>query len=146
MPVVIENPILSSPFESLSPHGVVADGPEDLVNPPAPVEESGRFVETILANLRTSGVDNRTKGERLRFLTLEPFAGRFIQATGTYLEGEAERRVAVAIGPQYGTVGPELVEDAAVETAGYFDLLVVCGFAFDARADEETGKASRFGN
>ena len=138
---------VAGPFtvESLSPHRVVADGPEDLVNPPAPVEESGRFVETILANLRTSGVDNRTKGERLRFLTLDPYAGRFIQATGTYTEGETERRVAVAIGPQYGTVGPELVEDAAVETSGYFDLLVVCGFAFDARADEETGKATRFG-
>jgi adenine-specific DNA-methyltransferase len=138
---------VAGPFtvESLSPHRVVADGPEDLVNPPAPVEESGRFVETILANLRTSGVDNRTKGERLRFLTLEPYAGRFIQATGTYLEGEVERRVAVAIGPQYGTVGPELVQAAAVESGGYFDLLVVCGFAFDARADEETGKAMRFG-
>jgi adenine-specific DNA-methyltransferase len=138
---------VAGPFtvESLSPHRVVADGPEDLVNPPAPVEESGRFVETILANLRTSGVDNRTKGERLRFLTLDPYAGRFIQATGTYTEGETERRVAVAIGPQYGTVGPELVQEAAVETGGYFDLLVVCGFAFDARADEETGKATRFG-
>jgi adenine-specific DNA-methyltransferase len=138
---------VAGPFtvESLSPHRVVADGPEDLVNPPAPVEESGRFVETILANLRTSGVDNRTKGERLRFLTLDPYAGRFIQATGTYTEGGTERRVAVAIGPQYGTVGPELVQEAAVETGGYFDLLVVCGFAFDARADEETGKATRFG-
>jgi adenine-specific DNA-methyltransferase len=138
---------VAGPFtvESLSPHRVVADGPEDLVHPPAPVEESGRFVETILANLRTSGVDNRTKGERLRFLTLDPFAGRFIQATGTYVEGETERRVAVAIGPQYGTVGPALVQEAAVETGGYFDLLVVCGFAFDARADEETGKATRFG-
>ena len=138
---------VAGPFtvESLSPHRVVADGPEDLVNPPAPVEESGRFVETILANLRTSGVDNRTKGERLRFVTLDPYAGRFIQATGTYIEGETERRVAVAIGPQYGTVGPELVQEAAVESGGYFDLLVVCGFAFDARADEETGKAMRFG-
>jgi adenine-specific DNA-methyltransferase len=138
---------VAGPFtvESLSPHRVVADGPEDLVNPPAPVEESGRFVETILANLRTSGVDNRTKGERLRFVTLDPFAGRSIQATGTYIEGETERRVAVAIGPQYGTVGPELVQEAAIESGGYFDLLVVCGFAFDARADEETGKATRFG-
>ena len=138
---------VAGPFtvESLSPHRVVADGPEDLVNPPAPVEESGRFVETILANLRTSGVDNRTKGERLRFLTLDPYAGRSIQATGTYTEGETERRVAVTIGPQYGAVGPELVQEAAVETGGYFDLLVVCGFAFDARADEETGKATRFG-
>ncbi len=138
---------VAGPFtvESLSPHRVVADGPEDLVSAPAPIEESGRFVETILDNLRTSGVDNRTKGERLRFETLDPFPGRFLQATGTFREGETDRRVAVAIGPQYGTVGPDLVREAALETGGYFDVLVVCGFAFDALADESTGKAVRFG-
>ncbi len=138
---------VAGPFtvESLSPHRVVADGPEDLVNPPAPIEDSGRFVETILDNLRSSGVDNRVKGERLRFETLDPFPGRFLQATGTFREGETDRRVAVAIGPQYGTVGPDLVREAALEAGGYFDVLVVCGFAFDARADEETGKAMRFG-
>ncbi len=138
---------VAGPFtvESLSPHRVVADGPEDLVNPPAPIEDSGRFVETILDNLRSSGVDNRVKGERLRFETLDPFPGRFLQAIGTYREGKTDRRVAVAIGPQYGTVGPDLVREAALEAGGYFDILVVCGFAFDARADEETGKAMRFG-
>jgi len=138
---------VAGPFtvESLSPHRVVADGPEDLVSPPAPVEDSGRFVETILDNLRSSGVDNRVRGERLRFETLDPFPGRFLQATGTYREGDTDRKVAVAIGPQYGTVGPDLVREAVLEAGGYFDVLVVCGFAFDARADEETGKAMRFG-
>lgn len=138
---------VAGPFtvESLSPHRVVADGPEDLVNAPAPIEDSGRFVETILDNLRASGVDNRTRGERLRFETLDPYPGRFLQATGTFREGETDRRVAVAIGPQYGTVGPDLVREAALETGGYFDVLVVCGFAFDALADESTGKAVRFG-
>ena len=128
-------------------HGfrVVADGPEDLVNAPAPIEDSGRFVETILDNLRASGVDNRTKGERLRFETLDPYPGRFLQATGTFREGETDRRVAVANGPQYGTVGPDLVREAALETGGYFDVLVVCGFAFDALADEAGGTAMRFG-
>jgi adenine-specific DNA-methyltransferase len=138
---------VAGPFtvESLSPHRVVADGPEDLVSSPAPVEDSGRFVETILDNLRSSGVDNRVKSERLRFESLDPFPGRFLQATGTYREGDADRKVAVAIGPQYGTVGPDLVRDAALETGGYFDVLVVCGFAFDARADEAGGTAMRFG-
>jgi adenine-specific DNA-methyltransferase len=152
--LLLDRPVVDSkivrvagPFtvESLSPHRVVADGPEDLVNPPAPIEDSGRFVETILDNLRSSGVDNRVKGERLRFETLEPFPGRFLQATGIYREGDTDRKVAVAIGPQYGTVGPDLVREAVLEAGGYFDVLVVCGFAFDARADEETGKAMRFG-
>ena len=99
----------------------------------------------ILDNLRTSGVDNRVKDERLRFETLEPFAGRWIQAEGTYLEGDKPKRPAIAIGPEFGTVGRELVREAAVETGGYFDLLVVCGFAFDARADEERVAAQRMG-
>jgi len=138
---------VAGPFtvESLSPHRVVADSPEDIVNAPAPIEDSGRFVETILDNLRASGVDNRTKGERLRFETLDPLPGRFLQATGTFREGDSIRRVAVAIGPQYGTVGPDLVRDAVLETGGYFDVLVVCGFAFDALADEAGGAAMRFG-
>ena len=66
-----------------------------LVNAPAPIEDSGRFVETILDNLRASGVDNRTRGERLRFETLDPYPGRFLQAMGTFREGETDRRVAV---------------------------------------------------
>ena len=138
---------VAGPFtvESLSPHRVVADGPEDLVEPAAPVEDSAGYVEMILDNLRTSGVDNRVKGERLRFETLEPFAGRWIQAEGTYLEGDKPKRAAIAIGPEFGTVGRELVREAAVETGGYFDLLVVCGFAFDARADEERVAAERMG-
>ena len=138
---------VAGPFtvESLSPHRVVADGPEDEpASAQAPVEESGRYVETILDNLRASGVDNRIKGERLRFETLEPYPGTWLQAEGTYPEGERSRRAAVALGPEYGTVGAELVRDAAVEAVNAgFDLLVVCGFAFDAAAGEQASKLGR---
>jgi hypothetical protein len=47
--------------------------------------------------------------------------------------------LAEAIGPQYGTVGPDDVKEAAKEAVhgvGY-DLLVVCGFAFDPHVSEE---------
>jgi adenine-specific DNA-methyltransferase len=138
---------VSGPFsvESLSPHRVMADGPEDqALDPvPAPVEESGRFVETILENLRASGVDNRTEGERLRLETLDSYPGTWIQGSGTYLESGQEKRLAVAIGPRYGTVGPDLVREAAKEAVRFFDTLVVCGFAFDALTGEEAGKMGR---
>jgi adenine-specific DNA-methyltransferase len=52
--------------------------------------------------------------------------------------------VAISIGPEYGTVGPQLVKEAvkeAVQGLG-FDLLVVCGFAFDPHVSEE---AKRYG-
>jgi len=53
-------------------------------------------------------------------------------------------RVAVCIGPEHGTVGAELVKEAAKEAVKgvNFDLLVVCGFAFDPHVSEE---AKRYG-
>jgi adenine-specific DNA-methyltransferase len=139
---------VSGPFtvESLSPHRVAADGPEDraLDPAPAPLEESGRFVGMILDNLRSSGVDNRVKGERLRFESLDPYAGTWLQAAGEYLEGDQLKRAAVAITPQYSTVGPELIREAAKEAARFFDTLIVCGFAFDALAGGESVKLGRF--
>ena len=56
----------------------------------------------------------------------------------------ASRRVAVCIGPEHGTVGPDLVKEAAKEAVRGvgFDLLIVCGFAFDPHVSEE---AKRYG-
>jgi adenine-specific DNA-methyltransferase len=47
-------------------------------------------------------------------------------------------RVAISLGPEHGTVGPDHIKEAAKEAmrgAG-FDLLVVCGFAFDPHSGE----------
>ncbi len=138
---------VSGPFsvESLSPHRIVADDPADLLHEPspAPVEDSGRYVAMILDNLKASGVDNRVKGERLRFERLDPYPGTWIQAEGEYLEADQPRRAAIAIAPQYGTVGAELIREAAKEAARFFDTLVVCGFAFDALAGGETTRLGR---
>jgi adenine-specific DNA-methyltransferase len=137
---------VSGPFtvESLSPHRVLADSPEDLVaEPPAPLEDAGRFIASILENLRRAGVQNTKKGERLEFLRLDPYPGTWLHGIGEYTEGGATKSVAVAIGPEYGTVGPELVRDAAKEAVKVADLLVVCGFAFDPLAGEEASSLGR---
>lgn len=72
-------------------------------------------------------------------------AGKLGRATGTYIDGESvSRRVAVSIGPEHGTVGPLQIKNAAIEAVrglGH-DVLIVCGFAFDAQADEA---AKQFG-
>ncbi len=120
--------------ESLSPHRNLEIDP-----PSAPVDASS-FVSTILDNLRSSGVQNTFKGERLVFDTLEPLpSDGTLQASGTMTDADGSvRTVAVAIGPEHGTVSPDMVKDAAREAlrgAG-FDLLVFCGFAFEAYASE----------
>src|SRR6185312_3236279 len=77
---------------------------------------------------------------------LDPYAGRWIQAEGTYTDGAGTpHRVAVSIGPEHGTVGPTQVKEAAKEAVQGvgFDVLVVCGFAFDPYVDEDVKQYGR---
>ncbi len=136
---------VSGPFtvESLSPHrslafagsAVDSTGALNADDVDTTVRDDSSFEQTILANLRTAGIQNGRRGERLTFDAVEPYAGSYIQAVG---EREAApegtpRRVGLTIGPQYGTVGPSFIKDAAREAnrAGDLDLLCVLAFAFD---------------
>jgi adenine-specific DNA-methyltransferase len=71
---------------------------------------------------------------------LELRAGTWIRAAGTYKDAAGKtHRVAISIGPEHGTVGPQQVKEAAkeaVQGVGY-DTLVLCGFAFDPHVSEE---------
>ncbi len=140
---------VTGPFtvESLSPHRVLSTDEERPASETTAKSEaaSGQFETMILDNLRKAGVQNTIKNERLKFDALEPFAGAWIHAAGEYAEKDgAVKRVAVSIGPEHGTVGPEQVKEAAKEAVQGigFDLLIVCGFAFDPHVSEE---AKRYG-
>lgn len=134
---------VSGPFtvESLSPHRVLTT---NLERPESEIiaqklENSGKFETTIIENLRASGIQNTRINERLSFTRLEAFSGLYLQASGEYVENGGSKRVAVCIGPEHGTVGGDLIREAAKEaTKGIgFDLLVVLGFAFDPSITEE---------
>jgi len=164
---------VAGPFtvESLSPHRVLAADEEIPSSKIEAQKESGpgQFEAMILENLKKAGVQNTIKNERLKFDRLEPYAGLWIHAEGEYTEtpsprpspargegdkkvsrikGDADkavtRRIPICIGPEHGTVGPQLVKEAAKEAVQGigFDLLVVCGFAFDPHVSEE---AKRYG-
>jgi adenine-specific DNA-methyltransferase len=140
---------VSGPFtvESLSPHRVLATADENMDGTVTRQEAQREqdFATMILDNLRKAGVQNTKKGERLNFDVLNPFAGRWIHAVGEYTDAEGKtKRVAVSIGPEQGTVGPQQVKEAAKESVqgvGH-DLLLVTGFAFDPHVAEE---AKRYG-
>ncbi len=140
---------VTGPFtvESLSPHRVLSTDEERPASETTAKSEtaSGQFEMMILDNLRKAGVQNTIKNERLKFDALEPFAGAWIHAAGEYTEKDGPvKRVAVSLGPEHGTVGPVQVKEAAKEAVQGigFDLLIVCGFAFDPHVSEE---AKRYG-
>jgi len=128
--------------ESLSPHRVITPEDERPESEREAVRDdaNGQFETMILENLKKAGVQNTKKKERLVFDRLEPRAGAYIHAAGEYTENGQTKRVAVSIGPEHGTVGPEQVKEAAKEAVRGigFDLLIVCGFAFDPHVYEET--------
>ncbi len=141
---------VSGPFtvESLSPHRVLSTG-DDNFDGSLSGEETARqgdFSTMILDNLCKSGVQNTIKNERLVFDRLDPHPGKWINATGEYTDAAGEsHRVAISLGPEHGTVGPNQVKEAvkeAVRGIGY-EILIVCGFAFDPHVSEE---AKRYPN
>jgi adenine-specific DNA-methyltransferase len=145
--------------ESLSPHRVLSAEEDDALWAEAIEAEDGRplpprtrsarreearraeddFVRIVLDNLLKAGVQNTKKGEKLEFTELKPWpGGRLINAEGRYDEGGGTRRVAVTIGPEYGTVSYGLVREAAREALdSVFDTLIICGFAFEPKVNEE---------
>lgn len=152
---------VTGPFtvESLSPHRVLptedeadAQTYEDITGEDAPNrthsarrEEEARaetdFITVVLDNLKASGVQNTKKGEQLVFTELRPYAGApEITAEGRYMEGDVEKRVAVVVGPEYGTVGFGQVRAAARKAIDAFDTMVICGFAFAPEVSEDRFK------
>ena len=97
--------------------------------------ESDDFVRVVLSNLETAGVGNTKKGERLRFIkgTMRPFSGRYVNAQARYREQETEdapeRKAAIFIGPEYGTVTRQMIVAAgseAVDNLRCSDRLRLC--------------------
>jgi adenine-specific DNA-methyltransferase len=152
---------VSGPFtvESLSPHrslafagsAVDATGARNAdAERPTREELSGdgsrgdaQFEQTILDNLRSAGIQTGEKDKRIELDTLEPYASTHIQAVGERDSADVDspKRIGITIGPQYGTVGPGFIKDAAREAnrAGDIDLLCVLAFAFDPQVVGATG-------
>ena len=127
--------------ESLSPHRTISPA-RPTSEEAADQNDPSAFERTILDNLLKAGVQNGRKKERLEFETLSPYPGTYIQADGARKGSEegTPQRLAVSIGPQFGTVDPEWIRKAAREaTHGRgFDLVLVCAFAFDPQAVKAT--------
>jgi len=135
---------VAGPFtvESLSPHRVLAvDENDDLIDGASKSKtgDEQSFVQMILENLKTAGVQQAHKEDKIAFTSITPWPGDLVCAEGRYVEGAAgnEKRAAIFIGPEFGTVSrPDLVEAAREAGDAAFDVLIACAFNYDARSAE----------
>ena len=146
---------VAGPFtvESLSPHRLLGvdendeliDRADDRAKNVAEARlgygDTQDFTGMILDNLKTSGVQQAHKEDRISFSTLRPWPGDLVCAEGTYFEGNADsgpqRRAGIFIGPEFGTVSrPDLVQAAREAADADFDVLIASAFNYDAHASE----------
>jgi adenine-specific DNA-methyltransferase len=91
----------------------------------------------ILENLKAAGVQQAHKEDRITFTALTPWPGDLVCAEGRYLEGEMDKRAAIFIGPEFGTVQrADLVAAAREAGDSGFDVLIACAFNYEAHATE----------
>jgi adenine-specific DNA-methyltransferase len=139
---------VAGPFtvESLSPHRVLTineDGEfiDGLAETASDSVATQSFPQMILENLRTAGVQQAHKDDRITFTSLVPWPGDLICGDGRYIEGKAdsgiEKRAGIFVGPEFGTVTrPDLVEAAREAADAGFDVLIACAFNYEAHATE----------
>jgi len=135
---------VAGPFtvESLSPHRVLAVGADDELIDTVAEQQDGYgkeryFVQMILENLKTAGVQQAHKEDKITFTSLTPWPGDLVCAEGRYEESGTEKRAAIFIGPEFGTVSrPDLVQAAREAGDAGFDVLIACAFNYDAHSSD----------
>ena len=136
---------VAGPFtvESLSPHRVLGvDEDDELIDTlrqqEAKYAVKQSFPQMILDNLKTAGVQQAHKADRISFVSLVAWPGDMVCAEGRYLETEGvEKRAAIFIGPEFGTVQrADLVEAAREAADAGFDVLIACAFNFEAHTTD----------
>ena len=135
---------VAGPFtvESLSPHRMLGVGEDDELIDIGKEDSIAygakqSFPQMILENLKTVGVQQAHKEDRIAFTALTPWPGELVCAEGHYPEGETEKRAAIFIGPEFGTVQrADLVAGAREAGDAGFDVLIACAFNYEAHATE----------
>ena len=147
---------VSGPFtvESLSPHRVLVHRRRRTAGQGSTVSEQEArkrqdFATMILDNLQEGRRAEHPQGGAAHLRPARSLRRRLAARRGRIHRASADvagRAVGgagsarrVSIGPEHGTVGPQQVKEAAKEAVQGvgFDLLIVCGFAFDPHVSEE---------
>lgn len=136
---------------------------DDLKDPSSAYGTVRDFTQIILENLKIAGVQQAHKEDKIVFTSLTPWPGHYICAEGKFevtsdewiVRSEKtkvntslpstnhqplstnEKRAAIFIGPEFGTVSrPDLVAAAREAGDADFDVLITCAFNYDAHSSE----------
>ena len=98
-------------------------------------------MKLLRQSLTKESKSTHTRNHLSFFSSIAPWPGDLVCAEGRYVEGGdgdgAEKRAAIFIGPEFGTVSrPDLVAAAREAGDAGFDALIACAFNYDAHSSE----------
>ena len=139
---------VSGPFtvETLQSFNVIP--PEELDHRTDEAEENRLFQERVFSHLETSGIRNGDRSQKAVFHGMESVASPYLHARGYYTDSDGEERlVYFHIGPKFGTVSKQAVNESVKEMRKRLSegasWLVLLGFSFE---DNINDKDYNFGN
>ena len=102
-------------------------------------EATQTFEQRVFAHLRTAGVKNGIKDEMAKFIRVERLTSGFLHAEGFYIGKEGEKKAYLHIGPKFGTVSKQAVNEAVKECRqkGDADWLIILGFSFESDIENQ---------
>jgi adenine-specific DNA-methyltransferase len=131
---------VSGPFTVETLQNFEPVSPEELDNEVRVNEEEGAFEEVIKQHLLSAGIKNGRKDEMVVFRSVELLSHSYLHAEGFYMNGVGEKKAYFHIGPKFGTVSKNAVNEAIKEcrTRGDAGWLIILGFSFESDIEGST--------
>jgi adenine-specific DNA-methyltransferase len=147
---------VSGPFtvETLQNFEPVA--PEELDKEIPDTDEMENFEERIFEHMKSAGIKNGIRNEQAVFIRVDRLNSGYLHAEGFYMgkkrsegkggksegkekNGLAEKKAYIHIGPKFGTVSRQAVNEAVKEcrTRGDADWLIILGFSFESNIENQ---------
>jgi len=113
--------------------------PEALADAGMHAEAAQNFTQRIFEHLKSAGVKNGDRNETAVFVRVNTLGNEWLHAEGFYQAKNGERKAYIHIGPQFGTVSRQAVNEAVKEarSRGDADWLIILGFAFESDIDTQ---------
>lgn len=107
-------------------------------------QEDGAFEEVIKQHLLSAGIKNGRKDEMVVFRSVELLSHSYLHAEGYYVSGTGEQKAYFHIGPKFGTVSKNAVNEAVKECRlrGDAQWLIILGFSFESDIEGTTQSTS----
>lgn len=114
--------------------------PTEDLQEEAQTNDETTFAQVVKSHLESAGIKNGRKDEQVVFSRVELLSHPYLHAEGFYMNGTGEKKAYIHIGPKFGTVSKNAVNEAVKECRlrGDAQWLIILGFSFESDIEGTT--------